>query len=404
MPYNRNKKRPQLKNMYKCNTFSNLPISSYESLLHEWMGKHEHKGGPMWPDWETRTFERHCRAGQPIDHMPEMSEKLIKISVNAGFWGGPIHGHFGHQIADFSMRIMPSIFTNPSAKLIFFPTENKIPSWFKSILNWFELSDDNIIYLNQPSVINKISVCEQIEQLYKPVLNEAHLTNMDNFIANKNLGLNKITKTIYVSRAGSTFNGSCLAGERYLEHCINLAGGLVFRPETHSIQDQIKIYLSASRLIFSEGSALHACQLLGRLDAEIDVLCRRDSVDWYWENILSTRVKNRHYEDLRQHTIMGLGLQGEALVHATAVILDIKKLHAYFSSRGLNISKYWDMKTYTDTAVEDIYRWVSERTCGQYNSLESDIQVINQLRNANLNMIAEFTENRLKNKLSQTTK
>ena len=101
---------------------------------------------------------------------------------------------------------------------------------------------------------------------------------------------------------------------------------------------------------------------------------------------------------------MGLGLQGEALVHATAVILDIKKLHAYFSSRGLNISKYWDMKTYTDTAVEDIYRWVSERTCGQYNSLESDIQVINQLRNANLNMIAEFTENRLKNKLSQTTK
>lgn len=382
--------------MYSYRTFTDIPVVPFSGILEGPIGGAEHAGGPIWPDWDNRTFERHCRDQKPIDQRPELTQEIAPFALEHAFWGGPIANHFGHQIADFSMRILPSRFVDPNAKLIFSTSLYEPPKWFHEVLRWAEIEPENVFFTKQAYQFNHLNVCEQSEQLWAVGPNSYHLDRMDEFIANKALNLKVINYPIYVSRAGLGIGQAGFAGERYLEHCISESGGHVFRPESHSIEEQLKVYLRASSLIFAEGSAVHLCQLLGRFDAKVDILIRSKGIN-IGNQIISIRVPSYKYIDLLKNVIRGLTFTGEVNLGNSISLFNIDFLHDYFYSQGLNISKFWNMDAYIEEAIKDIVVWVKSNTGNrQFNSLESDLEVINCLNSANLNSIARYVEQKIK--------
>lgn len=382
--------------MYSYRTFYDIPVVPFSSVLAGPMGGAEHLGGPIWPDWDNRTFERHCRDQKPIDLKPELTQEIAPFALDHAFWGGPIANHFGHQIADFSMRILPSRFVEPNAKLVFSTSLYEPPKWFHEVLRWAEIEPENVLFTKQAHQFNHLNVCGQSEQLWAVGPNSYHLDRMDEFIANKALDLEVINNPIYVSRAGLGVAQAGFAGERYLEHCISEAGGHVFRPELHSIQDQLKVYLRASKLIFAEGSAVHLCQLLGRFNAKIDILIRSQGIN-VGNQIITKRVPSYEYVDLLKNVVHGLTLTGENNLGNSISLFNVEAMHDYFYSQGLSISKFWNMNTYIDEAIKDICIWVQSNTGNrQFNTKESDLEVIRCLRSAGLDAIARHVENKIK--------
>ena len=63
-----------------------------------------------------------------------------------------------------------------------------------------------------------------------------------------------------------------IAGEPYLEDVLRRSWVRVLRPETVPLAEQLRNYRAATDIVFAEGSALHALQLLGRVDADVAVL------------------------------------------------------------------------------------------------------------------------------------
>ena len=386
--------------MYSYRTFYDIPVVPFSSVLAGPMGGAEHLGGPIWPDWDNRTFERHCRDQKPIDLKPELTQEIAPFALDHAFWGGPIANHFGHQIADFSMRILPSRFVDPNAKLVFSANLLEPPQWFHEILRWAEVGAYDVFFAKKAHQFDALSVCEQPEQLWMTQPAKEHLDMMDSFIHNKQLNLKPISQPVYISRAGLNVTKASFAGERYLEHCINQSGGYVFRPELSPLEDQLKLYLRARELIFAEGSAIHACQLLGRFTANVDVLSRNENF-----NIISPIISNRanSYRNVYavKHVICGLTLSGQENVWNTVSIFDLEKLHDYFKSKGLNISKCWNMDAYIDEVIKDVLTWVNYYTGNRpRNSMKNDLAVIKRLKRAQLDSIARHLEEKIKPELN----
>ena len=292
--------------------FNDVLVMPIQKLV---MGK-DMKGGPIWPNWAQRSFERHCRNGKPMDTMPTLLGSPARMTISPAFWGGFVTHHFGHQIADFLMRILPSRLMEPDARVLF-SAQGPEPRWFREVLNWMDVPAGNVHIIREPAWLPRLAVVHQPEQLWNGGPSQDHLDAMDRFIAQKLPPSERITTPIYVSRAGLALSQARFAGEAYLEHCLRQAGVCILRPETESVEHQIRTYLAADHLIFSEGSSLHLLQLAGRNFCRVDVLGRRD-----WDMMKTwVQPRSRSYQHLcaARATIHGLTSFGDNAHHPTMV-------------------------------------------------------------------------------------
>jgi Glycosyltransferase 61 len=366
--------------------FEDVLVTSYEDLLH--VPAYEriaNWGGPLWPDWEARSFERHCRDRVPADVRPQEPRIAASLSIPVAFWGGPITGNFGHQIADFSMRILPSRMHDPGAKLLFVRTVTEIPDWFTDILRWCEIDPDDAIIIDRLARVEVLKVCEQSEQLWSAGPTERHLDGLDEFIARKRLDLTAKHPVVYVSRASLSADKSVFAGERYLESCIAESGGLVFRPESHDIATQLTVYMQAQHLVFAEGSALHLCQFAGRQFGNVDVLVRRRSSRFasssFGKSVMAPRSRSfRHIHAIRD-VIEALLPNGKPALNAALTLSRTGELVDYFEAIGVELRKHWDQEDFAHVADEDIANWINAHTGGRPHS---DRHVVSGLTEAEL--------------------
>lgn len=177
-------------------------------------------------------------------------------------WGGPISHHFGHQIADYSNRLLRAVIELPDLPVAFatkpeygMTTIDEAPRYFRQILDWFGLDRSRRRLITGPSIADELVVFPQAEQLPQPGPSIATLDRLD-ALSHRRLGdcSRASGGTIYVSRAGHI---SRFAGEAYLEKALEAAGVTVIRPETLELAAQLRRYHDAERLLFAEGSAMH---------------------------------------------------------------------------------------------------------------------------------------------------
>lgn len=317
--------------MYK--TFDNVPIMPIQQVLGSPFKKSEHKLGPIWPDWDEQSEVRFKRKNKLRDDVPSVDEgqdfTFVKKKL---YWCGAIVSHFGHQITDFSTRIVAYKKLKLDGYFAFSVSNQKeytfadTPPYFKEIMKWFGIPEDRILFVNQPILAKQVVVAPQQEQLPDVGPTEDYLNLLDELIATKGDYHTKSGK-IFVSRAGQP--KGVIAGEKYIESIFSEYGFEIFKPEEHSLSAQLKKYLTSEVLVFSEGSALHSLQLLGRNLGSIHVLERRPNIN-LCKNFLLPRAKDVHYHTVGR-LICGLknnkplGTAGITLSnsHAVKTLFDI---------------------------------------------------------------------------------
>ena len=98
-------------------SFRDVVVTPYTDLLQFSQGEY-HRGGPRWPDWDRQTVARQCRYGKPDDTEPPEAEPTARLGGPLA-WGGAVTSVFGHQIADFSTRLLPTLDEVPDARFAY---------------------------------------------------------------------------------------------------------------------------------------------------------------------------------------------------------------------------------------------------------------------------------------------
>jgi hypothetical protein len=360
--------------------FRDVLVTPYIELF----GRSAHRGGPRWPDWSNQTTARFCRRGVPIDDEPPEMEPSSSLEDRVA-WGGPVayalgQVHFGHQIADFSTRLLPTLTELPDVRFAFGvkeefqrePTSGEwMPPFFWEILDWYGISSERIDIIGEPTLAKRLVVAPQAEQIGGPGPQDWYLDLLDDHTASR-LGRIERSGSLYVSRSTQP---SHFAGEKYVERALQDRGFQVFYPETVTVEEQLRTFAAAESLIIAEGSALHLPQLMGRALGDVTVLVRH--ADWRLAKAeLTPRARSLGYVDAVRGVLHAkdLTLGGQALWRAL-YILDADRLEA-----GLSLGSAWERKAF-DAAVEaDVAEWLeTERAAKRWQLPGSAEQVYEQL-------------------------
>ncbi len=340
-------------------SFRQIVLAPYTELLDSPNGRSDHRGGPIWPDWDQQTWPRHQRRGRPVDARPAEEEVATDLDEPIA-WGGPIVNHFGHQIADFSMRILPSVSTWPSIPLAFsshprfgYASLKRTPRFFQALLRWFGVAPEQTRLISETTRVTELFVAAQTEQLNGPGPSPASLDRLDDLVDRHWPKISR-TGTVYVSRAGVRGR---FPGEAYLERMLSAAGVWVLRPETVVLEEQIRAYASASTLVFGEGSAMHGTQLLGRSLGDVVVLERRRGKR-HAEASLAPRSKSLRYLEVSKSLVHGVTVGGRPATARGMSILDTERLLVAFADLGIDLKRSWRQRDFDKARDTDAMDWV----------------------------------------------
>jgi Glycosyltransferase 61 len=363
-------------------SFRDVVVTPYTDLLERQLGKSVHRGGPRWPNWSSQTAARHCRRGVPVDDEPLEAEPVATLPGPLA-WGGAITPHFGHQIADFSTRLLPTLAEIPDARFAFstwYVRENdKASPVLRAVLEWYGIREERVDLITEPTLVERLAVALQAEQALGPGPEPWYLDLLDEH-ARSRLGRIEKSGSLYVSRAGQAGR---LAGEEYLERALQEAGFRALRPETVSLEEQLRAYAGAESIVFAEGSAIHGTQLLGRALGDVRILLRRG---WWqgWtatEPLLQPRSRSLRYVDAMRGLVHGLNLAGERALVTGLSILDPERLLEEFPSLG----DVWDHEAFEAARDADVVEWLeTERASPRWEVPGSAELVAEKLRAAGL--------------------
>jgi hypothetical protein len=364
------------------------------------------RGGPEWPHFNAQIFARHCRGGlpKPVDTRPLAAQaewpyfdprflpafwphlygdarpapqdwrcglaKLadahaplsdqIEETVDAGIWCGPITLHFGHMVADFSMRIAGSGRVDAAVPLVFsLPPfrDFEPPPYFWDIIDHLGVDRRRVLLVRKPTRFARLFVLPQAERPVGGGPSRRHLRLMDTItapqaVSDRDLGC------VFVSRA--RLAEGRFAGEAYIEEALIGAGVTVFHPESVDLHAQLRLYRRARTLIFSEGSALHALQLLGHLGSDIIVLVRRPRRRMAAAS-LRPRTRSLRYLEAVRGLVHGLSRSGRTIRRAGMTVLDEPRFLAGLERTGINLAPFWDPPAYAERRDADIAGWIAQR-------------------------------------------
>jgi hypothetical protein len=363
--------------------FRDVLVTPYTDLMDTPRGGTYHRGGPHWPDWSTQTAARFCINGKPHDVEPPEAEPTSMLTGTVA-WGGAILWHFGHMIADFTTRLLPTLAEMPEVRFAFstkaeapFRSIDRTPPFFREILEWYGIAGERADLIAEPTVVERLVVAPQGEHVHGPGL-EPEPWYLDLLDANSAARLGEIERSgsLYVSRAGQMAR---FAGEEYLESVLERAGFRVLRPETVSIEEQLRAYAGAESIVFAEGSAIHGVQLMGRALGDVTVLTRRAGMKLV-ESALKARARSLRYVDAVRGLVHGRDTGGEPAGYYGLSILDPELLLA-----ELPIGHAWNQKAFEAARDADVKQWLeAERASPRWAVSGSPELVTESLRAAGL--------------------
>ncbi len=313
----------------------------------------------MWPDFEAQTTARFCReAGVPVDVSPTVEPCQSEI-VEAAIWGGYVHPHFGHLVAEHLTRVLPSLRARPDDLLLFILERDRdpglVPDYFFDILQWYGVPRERIRILSQPTLVRRLSVVPQGEVLWGKAPDASYLDLLDS-LPGRN-GLEPVAGNIvYVTRSGLVTRGQgSHLGEGYLVQLLQDMGVTIVDPARLTLREQLQRYSGAKTLIFAEGSAIHGRQLLGRVQQDVHVLKRR--VRYLARPLLRPRTRRLSFVNANGGALKVRDQANNGFPHLNAVFYQTEGLLAGFDLIGLNLRAKWNQGAYLSAALNDAAQW-----------------------------------------------
>jgi len=370
--------------------FHDVTVVPYIYLCDKHSGGEIHQGGPVWPNWNKQYLARFSRDGHPVDTRPASPGDVQKTIDDLAIWGGPIAGHFGHDISDFSTRLLQSKLEFPEAKFLFSSKPeldvrqlSQTPKYFQEMLDWFDIQPEQTVIVSEPCRVHTLLVAQQAEQNWNMGPSEEYLGLLDAHVSTKFKPGHR-QEMLFVSRAGVA---SHFAGEAYLEKLMEQTGTRVIRPENMPLFEQLREYMSTECLCFSEGSAIHGLQLLGRCVGEVHILTRRPKDrgrSGFAENFIAPRAKKLLYIEAARGIIHGVTPLGQPEVWNGLSVFREDCLLNYISRLNSKISKRWKQPDYLEHRDADVRRWINQASNHYVSTIaksrEMIISKLNQLQ------------------------
>lgn len=147
---------------------------------------------------------------------------------------------------------------------------------------------------------------------------------------------------LYVTRSGLGPDAGRYACEDHLEALLAAEGYRIFSPEGHSIDEQVKTFQSAGKLIFAEGSALHLFSLLRQPDQTSAVIHRREVLP----QAIATQMKDRAGRPTRAvNAVTATWWPPQRGDHLGRSVLDFDLLRKGLKDAGLIAGTRWKAPT-----------------------------------------------------------
>ena len=283
-----------MRSMKQFQSYPDLVIQRQIQILNGLNGGKHHCAGPIYPDFESQGFARHWLGKEAVDECPPMPPRYQIDELAEDFiYGGCITPHFGHFTAEFIHRILPAVREFPTLRVLFVgvkgATLNTLPGFMHEIFDYLGIQG-RVFILKKPARVRMLHVFGQQEWLAGPAPSSDYLAALLERQQVRIPTTQRSEQVLYVSRSKQAKG---IAAEHLLDDLFAAAGARIYYPEDHSLEGQLSTYLSHRRLLFSEGSALHSLQLLGRLDSEVTVLCRRPTT--MGKDFITPRVSSLSY-------------------------------------------------------------------------------------------------------------
>jgi hypothetical protein len=341
--------------------FRKIVVFPTQELQRHLSGGALFRGGPDWPYFQAQVYARHCwkLIPRPVDSRPRRADQPAE-TADRGIWCGPVSNHFGHMVADFGMRIAASSRLDATTPLVFSISAaagaEPMP-FFWQMIDHFGVDRRRVMLIRKPTRFGELRVVAQAERRFGGGPRRAHLQMMD-AIAAASSPAERDLDCVFVSR-GLLSRGR-FAGETYLDQVFAAAGVTVFHPERVDLQAQLQVYRRARQLIFSEGSAQHALQLLGHVDADIAVLTRRPG-NRVAAASLRPRARSLRYIRAARGLVYGVTASGRPQKPSGVSVLDERRFLTGLRALGIDIAALWDPKAYAESRDAEIAAWISYR-------------------------------------------
>ena len=322
-----------------------------------------HTGGPLWPDWEHQTgarFQLVMDDGYgPVDEAPPQLPVEVVRAGDHYFWVGPLYNHFGHQIRDLSSRILPSLLADPEAILVFGrfahegDTLDSVPAFIVDILRWYSVPPERVLLVNRPTLFRRLRVVAQPE--LGRIQDDSEPPSSGYVDA---LTLNAQSRLLAVERAGVVFVSRSrvrplFSGESMLDAWFEANGHQVVYPEELSVRAQLALYAAAETVVFTEGSAVHGAQLLGRNLGHVIVVTRRPGRRLGRAFLLPRAERVTHIEALKG--LVSAASESQQ-VHGFAVV-DPARLREDLQTAGVAMPIGLDEATFARAQERDLLAW-----------------------------------------------
>jgi capsular polysaccharide biosynthesis protein len=244
-----------------------------------------------------------------------------------GRWmfAGYLYDHFGHYIAESVPRLWPLLEKNKLAinGIIFIGHEGaQLSSMQESVIEALcGPLDCKIKICSHPMIAEELLIPSQASTLGPLSEPSDHYLGL---LSNKQGIRDGIHRQmLYISRSKLS-STSRLIGEKLIESILERSGYCIFHPQDYSIKQQLDAYQSAKSLIFCEGSAIHAIELLGKLDAHCYVISRGG---------------------LRSHRIRAMKTILRKRCRALTIFTDVKRhrpLEMRVNAKGESVPAHWN--------------------------------------------------------------
>lgn len=355
-----------------------MPDSSSSPLRHCWLTKAivspfrrpihpAFAGGLELPDDVEMGPLRHHRTRRPVDRRLEDRHASPPRLKGSYLYAGPLILEFGHFLSESIHRLLPGWALEPHLPILFAAPRGQAISAFdvayvRQTLDFLGVQPDRVHVTHHAVQVDRLLAVEQGSDLGggpKP----AYLDLLDDFSTprlDRAAPIGPTPERIYVSR--SRMPAGLLLGERYLENLLAESGFSVYRPEEHTLVDQMLAYRHACQVIFPEGSACHGTELLGRQLQQVALLNRRPAPKpAMFRAVLKPRA--RRYAEFQQNRFVGalpIGPARPPLAHSGVSVFNVDGLLDFLAADGLaDIRGSFDRKVYAETVRQDFERHVA---------------------------------------------
>lgn len=329
-----------------------------------------YRGGPVLTDPSLQVF-RHHRGGVIVDNFAPDAPAGRFVPGDL-IYAGAIYDHFGHFMAEMVHRILPARALGLDHRFLFVGARgheahasfDRLPRHLRDILSFLGLGSQDVVIALDDVVVERLHLVPQAAQhhgdpddRYLDLLS-AHSGR----VLDAAFGGAPRPRRIYVSRTRQAMEGGLL-GETHLEHWLQGAGFQPFYPEEHGFAEQMDHYRKAECVVFTQGSACHGTELLGRGDLGSVILIPKSVKAGFFERILAPRARRfaQAGDPNQVGTMYYDASSGFQHIHLGVSLIDFPALVRCLAREGVDCPplRPW---AYRRAAVRDLRRYIRGAT------------------------------------------